>query len=268
MGYANIAQALAVVAVVALLLAVAAFPFIDRMDSPTPTMVAQETPCAMSEAPEGYSARVTLGSLTTGILPTASVQIEEGEDVRTVLLTSGDALCWLTDVGIVLATASGVSTPAYPSGMPEGSTVEISAGAVVEGDDSLPFTRLLVPSSGGDMGLYLEAFRLTSLSSMWMVAGQHVGYGPASSVQPTDGSEGTFTAEYTAGDGSIEVTGGSYELDGETAEASAFVAPATYYSPGEDTEDSPSKIIWKAVPLVLLVALLGYLGAVAWRNLR
>lgn len=264
MGYANVAKAIAVAAVVALLLAVAVMPFIDRLDTTSPSMASNEATCSMAEAAEGFSVEISLVELSPGVLPTSTVTVGE----ETIVLTPGDALCWLADTGMVLATSSGIVTPASPSGMSEGDTVTISAGAITEGEQSLPFTALIVPSDSGSLGLFTESFRITSLASMHMVAGQHVGYGPASSVQPTDGSAGEFSVAYESGDGSVEVTGGTYTLDGSVTQATAFVAPIEYYTPGEETaEDSVTKAIWSAVPIILLVSLLGYIALVARRNL-
>lgn len=268
MGYTKILQALAVAAVIALVLVVAVFPIIDRMDTgSSSSMEANETPCAMSMAPEGYAASVTLVSVSEGGLESSVVSVTEGDATRTVRLLPGEAMCWLMDTGAVLATSAGVSTPASPDGMEVGGVAEISSGQVAEAGSSTAFSWLIAPSASGSLGLYLQPFAISSLGSLYMLAGQSVGMGLASSVRPCAGP-GTFEAEYETGDGFLTVTGGSYTDGSATVPASAFVAPIEHYDPSHDAGSSVQRSVWGVLPLILLVGVLGYVASVAWRELR
>lgn len=259
MDYIRTTKALAVAAVVAMLVVVAVMPLADDlMDGEARAASgSNETPCLMSEAADGYTASITLTGTTTGGIPTATYDV----DGHSRTISGSEALCWLTDSGTVLATASGLYTPMDPAGASEDVPVSIGEGSVTSGEDSVPYTILLAPSSSGTLGLYLEPFRATTMATVYMAAGQHVGCGPASAIAPmSDSDEGEYTATYTAGDGSVEVTGGSYAADGSTVQATAFVAPVEYYAGMEETEAGLASRIFSVVPVIILVGLAAFVA--------
>lgn len=259
MGYANLAKALAVAAVLTLIVVVVVMPYTDDlMDGPDRAVMEENhSACSMSEAADGYSMTVALNDVTLSGVPSASYEIG-GEAVT---LTGGQALCWLTDAGAVLATSSGLTTPFDPEGAPEGTEVTMEAGTLTSGEESSAYTFMIAPDDNGDMGLYLEPFGITSLSSLYVAAGQHIGAGQVSQVLPLSESDtGAFTLDCEAGDGFVTVTGGAYAADGETVQATAFIAPITYFAGTEDGEPDAAARIISAVPIIMLVGLLAFVA--------
>lgn len=259
MGYVNLTKALAVAAVLTLIVVVVVMPITDDLweGRSEATMADNPTSCAMSMAADGYSETVALDSIVQAGVPYSTYQIG-GEAVT---LTGGEALCWLTDGGMVLATSAGLITPFDPDGAPEGTTVTMEAGTITSGEESSAYSYILAPDGGGDMGLFMDPFGITSLSSLYVAAGQHIGAGQVSQVLPLSESDtGAFTLDCEAGDGFVTVTGGAYAADGETVQATAFIAPITYFAGTEDGEPDAAARIASAVPIIMLVGLLAFVA--------
>lgn len=259
MGYVNLTKALAVAAVLTLIVVVVVMPITDDLwkGKDRATMADNPTSCRMSEAADGYSETVVLDSTVLAGVPYSVYEIG-GEAVT---LTGGETLCWLTDAGMVLATSSGLMTPFDPDGAAEGTTVTMGSGSMASGEDSAAYSFILAPDDAGDMGLFLDPFRITSLSSLYAVAGQHVGAGQVSQVLPVSGGDaGAFTLDYEAGDGFVTVSGGAYAEDGETVQASAFVAPIEYFAGTEEGEPDAAARMVSAVPIIVLVGLLAFVA--------
>lgn len=260
MGYTQGVKAMAVAAVLAMIVVVAVFPLTDMLQQGTAVadMRDNDPACLVTEAAEGYETEIALVGTTDGGIRSASLTV----DGEALVLYGSDARIWLMDTGAVLATAYGLYTPFDPDGASDGTTVAIASGTVTSGESSQGYGLLLVPSETGTLGLYVEPFRITSLSSFYAVAGQHVGYGQVSEVVPTsEGDAGTFSVDSTAsGEGYSEVSGASYTEGGAEVQATAFVAPVSYYAGIEEGEAGVASSVMSVVPVIILVGLLAFVA--------